>query len=108
MRDNGEELVHARPRNCPRGPALGERPQPLGGAVVPLRVAAVSVHQNVRADGDHVPRPSYAAALGSVHDAAGRPFPFHASGWRTGMVICVARALDAGDQINPPQASSIS
>ena len=53
MGDDGEELVQARPGQCPRRPALGQLADLGRRGPVELRVAAVRVDQDVRVDRDH-------------------------------------------------------
>lgn len=57
VRDDGEELVDAGPRDRPRGLAFGEGLEPRDGLVVPLRVLAVRVDEQVAVDRDRAPRP---------------------------------------------------
>ena len=54
---DGQELVHARPRNGPRPPSLGQLPQACFRLRVPRGVLAVRVDQNIGIDSRHAPRP---------------------------------------------------
>jgi hypothetical protein len=58
MRDDGEEFVNARPRDCPRSGAGDEPLQGVPGGLVPLHLLAVRVDEEVGVDRDQPPRPS--------------------------------------------------
>jgi len=58
MRDDRQELVHARPRNRPCGPALREARHARRGSFVPVDVLPLRIDQDVDIESDHVPRPS--------------------------------------------------
>ena len=53
-----EELVHARPGECPCRLPLRHLPDRLPGTVVEGRIATMGVDEQVRIDRDHDPRPS--------------------------------------------------
>ena len=58
VRYDGQELMQARPRNGPRGAAIGEFGKASAGCLMPGRVLAMSVNQDVGIHRDHAPRPS--------------------------------------------------
>jgi len=57
VRDDGEELMKARPRERPGFPSLGQLAQAGIRGLMPRRVLAVNVNQYVGIDSDHAPRP---------------------------------------------------
>jgi hypothetical protein len=73
MRYDGEKLMEAGPRDGPRVAALGQFRQSSIGGVVPRRLFTVGVHEQVRVNGDHPPRPSYAMSRIRSHGAAATP-----------------------------------
>jgi hypothetical protein len=58
MRDDGKELVKARPWQRPGRSALRQIPYTRRSALMPRTIATVSVDENVRVDGNQLPRPS--------------------------------------------------
>ncbi len=67
MRDDGHELVQARPRHGPRCATLGQFGDARVGSVMPGGVFAMGVNEDIRIDGDHPPRPSYAISRSRSH-----------------------------------------
>ncbi len=73
MGDDGQELVDAGPRDRPGCPVFSELPDPRGCRVVPGRVFAVGVDEEVRVDRDPPPRASYAISRMRSQEAPAAP-----------------------------------
>src|SRR5204863_10164145 len=57
MSDDGEKLVHARPRYRPECTAAAQRIEQRDGGSVQGAVGAVRIDEQIRVDRDHAPRP---------------------------------------------------
>src|SRR5438067_4638375 len=76
MRDDGQEFVQARPWNRPGRACFGQLRQPRIGGVMPRRILAMGVDQEISVYANHPPRFSYAISRMRSQEAPAT------SGWR--------------------------
>ena len=58
VRHDGQELMHAGPRQAPKHTPRRQRPHTGAGLGMPLRVLSVGIDEDIRVDGDQPPLPS--------------------------------------------------